>query len=83
MIDPDLLNILACPETGQELEIAGTDIVDKINRKISEGKAINKAGKKVTVRIDGGLLRKGDRSVLYPIREGIPILLIEERIALE
>jgi uncharacterized protein YbaR (Trm112 family) len=32
--------------------------------------------------LDGGLIR-GDRKMLYPIREDIPVMLIEEGIPLE
>jgi uncharacterized protein YbaR (Trm112 family) len=37
----------------------------------------------VTEKIDGGLIQKDDRKYLYPIRDEIPILLIDESIALE
>jgi uncharacterized protein len=36
----------------------------------------------VTELLDGGLVRS-DRKILYPIREDIPVMLIEEGIPLE
>ena len=36
----------------------------------------------VADKLDGGLLR-ADKKILYPIREDIPVMLIEEGIPLE
>lgn len=83
MIDKDLLNILACPETKKDLEEAGPDVIDKVNAAIREGRVRNKAQEKVTHPIEGGLFRAGDRSCLYPVRENIPVLLVEELILLD
>jgi uncharacterized protein YbaR (Trm112 family) len=41
----------------------------------------NRAGKPVNGKFDGGLLRQ-DGKVLYPIRNRIPIMLVEEAIPL-
>jgi len=81
MISEDLLNILACPETRQDLTLADGKLVQQINGLIEQGSLYNRAKEKVSQRIDGGLVRK-DRQYLYPIRENIPILLIDEAIAL-
>lgn len=82
MISADLLKILACPETQQDLALADKKLVQQINAAIGEGKLRNRAQEKVSKKIDGGLVRK-DGKYLYPIREEIPILLIDEAIALE
>jgi uncharacterized protein len=42
----------------------------------------NKAGQSVKEPLDGGLLR-ADKKILYPIREDIPVMLIEEGIPVE
>ncbi|MGE0268190.1 MAG: Trm112 family protein [Candidatus Omnitrophota bacterium] len=82
MIDKDLLDILACPETKKDVELADQDTVAKINQAIKEGRVRNKSQQKVEQPIDGGLFRVGDRSCIYPIRDHIPILLVDELILL-
>ncbi len=83
MISKDLLKVIACPETKQDLILADDDLVDKINSMIERGELLNKINQKVTEKIDGGLIQKEDRKYLYPIRDEIPILLIDESIPLE
>ena len=83
MINEELLNIIVCPETKQNLVIAESNIVEKINTLIENGELLNRSKQKVTEKIDGGLIQKDDRKYLYPIRDEIPILLIDESIALE
>ena len=82
MINEELLNIIACPETKQDLVLAEPELVDKINGLIECGELLNRAGQKVEERIDGGLVQKEDRKYLYPVRDDIPILLIDEAIPL-
>jgi len=83
MISEDLLKIIACPETKQDLVIAETDIIEKINTLIENGELLNRSKQRVTEKIDGGLIQKEDKKYLYPIRDEIPILLIDESIPLE
>ena len=82
MISKDLLNILACPETQQNLTLADATLIQKINVLIEQGSLRNRAQEKVIKKIDGGLVRR-DGKCLYPIRENIPILLIDEAIGLD
>jgi len=81
-IAPGLLTILCCPETKQEVSLLETAVVERLNERISKGELKTKGGQPVTEKIDGGLLRK-DKTVAYPIRDQIPIMLIEEGILLE
>lgn len=79
MVDKELLDILCCPETKQDLMLIQGDVIDKINAEIKKGGVKNRAGETVKETIDAGLLRE-DRKFLYPIREDIPIMLIDEAI---
>jgi len=77
MLEPELLKILRCPETHQNLSLAGPALVDRLNRQIAAGALQNRAGQLVKDKIEGGLLR-ADGEFLYPIRRNIPVLLVEE-----
>ncbi|KMQ51573.1 Protein YcaR in KDO2-Lipid A biosynthesis cluster [Chitinispirillum alkaliphilum] len=79
MIDKELLDILCCPETKQDLTLIEGEKVAEINSRIKEGKVKNRAGETVKEKIDSALLRE-DKKVLYPVREDIPIMLIDEAI---
>jgi uncharacterized protein YbaR (Trm112 family) len=82
MIDQELLDILVCPETKEPVSIGSKELIEKINEKINENTLLNRGNRVVTQTIDGGLIRN-DQKFLYPIRENIPIMLIEEAIPLE
>jgi uncharacterized protein YbaR (Trm112 family) len=81
-LDKDLLAILCCPETKQALVLADDLVVQKVNGAIERGALKNKAQKPVTEKVDGGLIRS-DNKILYPVREDIPVMLIDEGIPLE
>ena len=81
MIDQSLLDILVCPETKQKLRPADDALLDRLNASISEGSVTNRGGEQVTVGLDEALVRE-DGSFLYPVRDDIPIMLIDESIPL-
>jgi uncharacterized protein YbaR (Trm112 family) len=81
MIDKTLLDILACPETRKPLREADAETVRRVNERIAAGAVTNRGGQNVTDPIQGGLVPEGG-SVLYPIRDEIPILIIEEALPL-
>lgn len=81
MIDAELLEILACPEDKSPLHLAEEVEIEALNTGIREGTVLNRGGEVVTEEIHGGLIRQDGR-YLYPIREEIPIMLIEESIPL-
>jgi uncharacterized protein YbaR (Trm112 family) len=63
------------------LVVADDKTIGAVNRGIAAGQVRNRSGRPVEQKIDGGLVR-GDKTVLYPILDGIPILLIDEAIPL-
>ena len=79
MIHPELLEILCCPENRQPVRPAPEALVESLNRAIRDGRLKSAAGGELEA-LHGGLVRE-DGKFLYPIRNGIPIMLIEERIA--
>jgi uncharacterized protein YbaR (Trm112 family) len=81
MIDPDLLKILCCPETHQELRLAEPAVIAKLNGQILAGTVTNRAGQPVKEKIEGGLIR-ADGKLFYPIRRNIPVMLVDEGIPL-
>ena len=81
MISQDLLKILCCPETHQPLELAGAAIIERLNAQIAQGQLRNRSEQAVRERLEGGLVR-ADQKFLYPIRQDIPVMLIEEAIPL-
>jgi uncharacterized protein YbaR (Trm112 family) len=82
MIDKELLDILACPDTKEPVKLAEQSLVDELNARIERGELTNRGGKKVEKTMDGGLIRE-DGKYLYPIEDEIPIMLIDEAIPLE
>lgn len=80
-IDPELLSILACPETHQGLRMAAADELSKLNAAIAAGTVKNQAGKPVGQAFEAGLMRE-DTKRIYPIRDGIPVLFIDEGVTL-
>ena len=81
MIDQNLLEILVCPETKQQLRVAERGLLEKLNDSISAGSVTNSGGETVTVQMSEALIRE-DGDVLYPVRDDIPIMLIDESIPL-
>ena len=59
--------------------LADDVLVQRVNHAIATGRQRNRGGLPVEKPLDGGLVRS-DREVLYPIVDGIPILLVAEAI---
>lgn len=81
MLDAELIEILACPETKQPVHLAEPDRVERVNRAIAAGTLKNREGEAVTEPIEAGLVRE-DGQYLYPVRDDIPVMLIGEGIEL-
>ena len=81
-LDKDLLAILCCPETKQAVTLADSTLIQRVNDAIKGRRLQNKGKQAITDPVEAGLLR-ADAKILYPIRENIPVMLIEEGIPLE
>lgn len=77
-----LLSILCCPITHRQLLLAKSAVVKQLNAAISEGGVSNRDG---IVLADGlkEALITDDGKLLYPIEDGIPVLLEGESINAE
>ena len=71
MIAAELLALLICPETRQELSLASAQEVDELNEAIRQRTMRTVVGKEVEQSIDGAL-----------IRDGIPVMLVAEGLAI-
>ena len=81
MLDAQLLDILVCPETKQSLVQADAETLDRVNAAISKGSLRSRDGSAVSGTLTEALVRE-DRSLLYPVRDDIPIMLVDESIEL-
>ena len=82
MIDRGLLKSLVCPKDHTPLTMADVRLTAKLNRAIADKRVVNSAGQPVTQPVDGGLVR-GDKKLLYPIVDGIPVMLTDQAIPLD
>ena len=81
MIDAELLKILCCPETHQDLRLADQSLVENLNTQIAAGALKNRSGQPVSEKLEAGLIRS-DGKFLYPVRQDIPVMLVDEAIPL-
>jgi len=80
-VSPELVEILVCPETKQPVAMASDDILAQVNERVSAGSLRNRGGEKVEKAVSEALVRE-DGKILYPVDDGIPVMLIEESIEL-
>ena len=81
MLDPQLLALLVCPATHQDVKPAGRAAVERLIQAIREGAVRTVAGKEADAGLEGALVRQ-DGAVAYPIRDGIPVMLVDEGLAI-
>lgn len=76
-----LLNILRCPVTHKGLSLAKGDTLERLNEAVKAGNVSNRDGMPVAEPLSEALITD-DAKLLYPISNGIPILLEGESISL-
>jgi len=78
----ELLGILCCPESHQALQLADAALIEQLNQRIARHEIRNRAGHPIQAMIDSGLIR-ADGRWLYPVRNGIPVMLVDEALPLD
>ena len=58
MVDPELLQILVCPESKQSLKEADADLVRRLNVALAAGSIRNRAREVAREPLDGALVRE-------------------------
>ena len=81
-MDKRLLAILRCPITHKGLALAKRATLDDLNAAISSGAISNRDGRALLEPLKEALVTD-DGKVLYPIANGIPVLLEGESISME
>ncbi len=81
-IDQEFIDILRSPDSRKPLRRADGSELDRVNQLIGSGAARNRGGEVVQDPLAEGLVPEGE-SVIYPIRDDIPILLTQEAIPFE
>ena len=81
MIRDEVLKLLRCVETKQPLQNVDDRMLQQLNEAISERRLSNRMDQPIDQPLTGALINQ-DRTVIYPIFDGIPVLIYEEAIRL-
>lgn len=81
-MDKRLLAILRCPVTHKELSLAKSATLKEVNAAIDAGKLTTRDGRLLDERLAEALVTD-DGKVLYPVANGIPVLLEGESVNME
>jgi uncharacterized protein YbaR (Trm112 family) len=82
MINKRLMELLVCPQDHTPLSEADEDLVLRLNQAIRAGQIRDRTGQVIREPIHGGLVRQ-DRTLLYPIVDEVPVLLVDDAIPLD
>ncbi len=80
MIAPELLEVLCCPADRSAVRLASPAELDALNTRIANG-AKNNGGAPLAEKLEAAIIRV-DGTFAYPVREEIPVMLIDEAIPL-
>lgn len=78
-MDKRLLDIVCCPVTKLPLQLLDSDRLTQLNAAISAGGLRNCGDQPLSGNLSEALVTRDGRLV-YPVRDGIPVLLEEESI---
>jgi uncharacterized protein YbaR (Trm112 family) len=67
--------------THKGLNLARPDMLKKINSAIAQGKLVNRDGAALSEKLDEALITD-DGKLMYPVNDGIPVLLEGESVGL-
>jgi len=81
-MDKRLLTILRCPVSHKGLSLLKKDKLEKVNAAIGEGGLVNHEGTRLGEPLDEALVTDDGKRV-YPVNDGIPVLLEGESINME
>ncbi len=81
-MDKRLLGILCCPVSHKGLVRTSSDQLHRINAAIAEGRLVNDSGTVLAEALREALVTD-DGKRMYPIADGIPVLLAGESVALD
>jgi uncharacterized protein YbaR (Trm112 family) len=81
-MDKKLLSILCCPITRKGLSLAKRELLDAVNEAIGAGNLRNHDGQVLSSKLSEALVTD-DGKTLYPVNDGIPVLLEGESVALD
>lgn len=76
-----LLDIICCPVTHKGLSLARADQLARVNEAIAAGTLHNRNGERLAQSFREALITD-DGKLLYPVNDGIPVLLEGEAVGL-